>query len=158
MTIGNVELEGIRAKYFSIYDINGEHIYSTTPHYDTELLGYTDSTVTVRIGEDINVYDDVGNLIKTTEDNRLESCITSNKTPKFKIDKSIFKPEAIKPVKNAYTSGDTSHTQQTMREAKQRDTEKRAKGIAKQKAILKAKMIKAIFVALAILFSVIFAL
>ena len=53
---------------------------------------------------------------------------------------------------------DVSHTQQTMRDAKQRDSEKRAKGIAKQKEIFKARMIKAIGVVLTVVFYLIFVL
>lgn len=159
MTIGKVELEGTLAKYYSVYDTNGEHLFNTDCFYEIELYGYTDSTITIIDGNNIIVYGEDGEIIKRTEDTRLESCLASNKTPVFCLDKSFLKTSfnAIKTVNNS-KNYDTSHTQQTMREAKQRDSEKRAKGIAKQKEIFRAKMVKAIFILVSIAFYVIFAL
>ncbi|MEE3350192.1 MAG: hypothetical protein VZR09_09155 [Candidatus Gastranaerophilaceae bacterium] len=142
MPIGKVELEGTLAKYYSVYDTNGEHLFNTDCFYKIDLYGYTDSTVTIIDGDNIIVYGEDGEIIKRTEDTRLESCLASNKTPVFCFDKSILKKSINAIKKTTAKNYDTSHTQQTMRDAKQRDTEKRAKVIAKQKAIFKARIIK----------------
>ena len=86
MTIGKVELEGIRAKYYSVYNTDGEHLFCTDCFYNIGLYGYTATTVTIIDGNNLITYDENGEIIKRTEPTDLLSVLKSNNTPKFRLD------------------------------------------------------------------------
>ena len=83
MAIGKVELEGIRARYYSVYDTNGEHLFCTDCFNNIGLYGYTATTITIIDGNNLITYDENGEIIKRTEPMDLLSVLKSNNTPKF---------------------------------------------------------------------------